>query len=87
MGATALWTAARYRLPLLLLVVTNNRSYFNDELQQHRIAVRRSRPTANRWIAQRIDDPVPDVVSLARAQGALGFGPVRDLGTMRRNGR
>ena len=83
MGATALWTAARYRLPLLL-VVMNNRSYFNDELHQHRIALRRSRPTANRWIGQRIDDPVPDVVSLARAQGALGFGPVRDLGTLRR---
>ena len=35
MGVSALWTAAHYRIPLLL-VVANNRSFFNDELHQER---------------------------------------------------
>ena len=37
MGVTALWTAAHYRIPLLI-VVANNRSFFNDELHQERVA-------------------------------------------------
>jgi hypothetical protein len=32
----------------------------------------------NRWIGQRIADPEVDLGQLARAQGALGFGPVTD---------
>src|SRR5262252_413200 len=56
MGATALWTAVHYRIPLLV-VVCNNRSFFNDELHQERVARRRNRPPENRWIGQRISDP------------------------------
>jgi thiamine pyrophosphate-dependent acetolactate synthase large subunit-like protein len=78
MGATALWTAVHYRLPLLV-VVMNNRSFFNDEMHQHRIAEVRRRPIENRWIGQRIADPVPDISTFARAQGAEGYGPVSDL--------
>jgi thiamine pyrophosphate-dependent acetolactate synthase large subunit-like protein len=77
MGATALWTAVHYNIPLLL-VVANNRSFFNDELHQERVARIRSRPVENRWIGQRIADPEVDLAQLARAQGALGFGPVTD---------
>ncbi|HTZ38077.1 MAG TPA: thiamine pyrophosphate-binding protein [Stellaceae bacterium] len=77
MGITALWTAAHYRIPVLI-VVANNNSFFNDELHQDRMARARSRPVANRWIGQRIADPEPDLATLARGQGATGFGPVRD---------
>ncbi len=79
MGATALWTAVHYNIPLLL-VVANNRSFFNDELHQERVARIRNRPVENRWIGQRIADPEVDIAQLARAQGALGFGPVTDGG-------
>jgi thiamine pyrophosphate-dependent acetolactate synthase large subunit-like protein len=75
MGNTAVWTAAHYRLPLLI-VVANNRSFFNDELHQERVARIRNRPVENRWIGQRISDPDIDMAGAARAQGALGFGPV-----------
>jgi thiamine pyrophosphate-dependent acetolactate synthase large subunit-like protein len=75
MGVTALWTAAHYRIPLLLLVA-NNRSFFNDELHQERVARMRNRPVENRWIGQRISDPDIDLAAMARAQGAKGFGPV-----------
>jgi thiamine pyrophosphate-dependent acetolactate synthase large subunit-like protein len=76
MGASALWTAARHRIPLLILV-NNNRSYFNDELHQETVAKRRRRNAKNRWIGQRLADPEPDLARLAEAQGALGIGPVR----------
>jgi thiamine pyrophosphate-dependent acetolactate synthase large subunit-like protein len=82
MGVSALWTAAHYRIPLLI-VVANNRSFFNDELHQERVARMRNRPVENRWIGQRISEPDIDLAAIARAQGALGFGPVAaiaDLG-------
>jgi thiamine pyrophosphate-dependent acetolactate synthase large subunit-like protein len=75
MGVTAIWTAAHYRIPLLV-VVANNRSFFNDELHQERVARMRNRPVENRWIGQRISEPDIDIAALGRAQGAQGFGPV-----------
>jgi thiamine pyrophosphate-dependent acetolactate synthase large subunit-like protein len=75
MGCTALWTATHYQLPCLILVA-NNRSFFNDELHQERVAKARGRPVANRWIGQRIDEPDIDLAMMARAQGAEGIGPV-----------
>jgi thiamine pyrophosphate-dependent acetolactate synthase large subunit-like protein len=78
MGATAIWTAAHYRIPLLI-VVANNRSFYNDEVHQERVARMRNRPVENKWIGQRISDPDIDLAALARAQGALGFGPIEDV--------
>jgi thiamine pyrophosphate-dependent acetolactate synthase large subunit-like protein len=75
MGVTALWTAAHYGIPCLILVA-NNRSFFNDELHQERVAKERSRPVENRWIGQRISGPDIDIAMMARAQGAEGIGPV-----------
>lgn len=75
MSATALWTAAHYRIPCLVLVA-NNRSFFNDELHQERVAKERARPVENRWIGQRISEPDVDLAAMARAQGAEGIGPV-----------
>jgi len=64
MGATAIWTAARHRIPLLLLI-NNNRSYFNDELHQDTVARTRGRETKNRWIGLRMENPTPDIAKLA----------------------
>ena len=75
MANTAIWTAAHYKIPLLI-VVANNRSFFNDELHQERVARIRSRPPENRWIGQRISEPDIDIAGLARSQGGVGFGPV-----------
>jgi thiamine pyrophosphate-dependent acetolactate synthase large subunit-like protein len=78
MGVTAIWTAAHYRIPLLV-VVANNRSFFNDELHQERVARMRNRPIENRWVGQRISEPDIDIASMARAQGAVAFGPVNTI--------
>ena len=77
MGVNALWTAANAQIPMLM-VVCNNRSFFNDELHQERMARQRSRPVENRWIGQRIANPEPDLATMARAQGLTAFGPVED---------
>jgi thiamine pyrophosphate-dependent acetolactate synthase large subunit-like protein len=77
MGVNALWTAAHYRIPLLI-VLANNRSFFNDELHQERVARQRARPVENRWVGQAIRDPDLDHAALARAQGCEGIGPVED---------
>ena len=77
MGNTALWTAAHYGIPVLI-IVANNRSFFNDELHQERVAKVRGRPVANRWIGQAIREPDIDIAAMARAQGCLGIGPVAD---------
>ncbi len=75
MGISALWTAARYGIPLLA-VVCNNRSYFNDEVHQEKVARMRGRPVANKSVGQAIAEPDIDFAALARAQGLTGIGPV-----------
>jgi thiamine pyrophosphate-dependent acetolactate synthase large subunit-like protein len=77
MSMNALWTAARYSIPALI-VVANNRSYYNDELHQEGVARHRSRSPANRWIGQQIDHPAPDIAKLAEAQGVMGIGPLKE---------
>ena len=75
MGVTALWTAAHYGIPCLF-VICNNRSFYNDEAHQERVAIARGRPVENKWIGQRIGDPDMDLALMATAQGARGIGPV-----------
>ena len=81
MGNTAVWTAAHYGLACLM-IICNNRSYFNDELHQEHMAVARERPPENRWIGQRISEPDIDIAAMARAQGAMAIGPVTTLADM-----
>jgi thiamine pyrophosphate-dependent acetolactate synthase large subunit-like protein len=83
MGVNALWTAANARIPMLV-VVCNNRSFFNDELHQERVARQRKRPVENRWIGQRISNPSPDLAMMARGQGLTGIGPVEDAAELQR---
>ena len=78
MGCAAVWTAAHYKIPLLV-IVANNQSFFNDELHQERVAIRRDRPVENKWIGQRMTDPEIDIAMIARGQGAVGLGPVKSL--------
>jgi len=77
MGGTAVWTAARYRLPLLI-VVANNSSFHNDVVHAERMASQRQRPASNTWIGQAIADPDPDLPAFARSLGFHAVGQVRD---------
>jgi len=66
-----------------LMIVANNRSFYNDELHQERVAKERGRPVENKWIGQRIDEPEIDLAAMARAQGAAGIGPVKELSRLK----
>lgn len=74
-AASSLWTVAHYRIPLLI-VMFNNRSYYNDEAHQEIVALRRKRPVRNKGIGLRIEDPPVDFASLARSFGLYSEGPI-----------
>src|SRR5207249_578674 len=82
MGGNAIWTAVHYTIPILM-IINNNRSYFNDELHQETIAHTRGRVPKNRWIGQAIGDPNVDIAKLSEAQGAIGIGPVKTIAEMK----
>jgi thiamine pyrophosphate-dependent acetolactate synthase large subunit-like protein len=77
MGANALWTAARHKIPVLI-IVANNRAYYNDVAHQETVAINRKRDVENKWVGQRLDDPAIDLASIARAQGFQAEGPILD---------
>jgi thiamine pyrophosphate-dependent acetolactate synthase large subunit-like protein len=76
MSNTAVWTAVKYQIPILI-VVCNNHSFFNDELHQERVAKERGRPVENKWIGQRMSEPEIDIAQLSSSMGAQSIGPVR----------
>jgi acetolactate synthase I/II/III large subunit len=73
----ALWVASYHRIPMLV-VMFNNRAYYNDWEHQERIARRRGTPVGNAWVGMELDRPAPDFASVARALGWHGEGPVED---------
>ena len=77
MTSNALWTAAKYEIPLLVTVL-NNHSYYNDEEHQERMARWRNRPIERKGIGIRIEDPIPDIPAIARALHVQGFGSITE---------
>jgi len=73
----ALWTVANQRLPMLV-VMYNNRAYFNDWEHQLRIAEHRGTDKARANIGMDLSDPAPDFGMLARSLGWYGEGPITD---------
>jgi acetolactate synthase-1/2/3 large subunit len=73
--AGALWTAARYQIPMLI-VMYNNRAYYNDWEHQIQIAEHRGTPVERAHIGQDIIDPAPDFACLARSFGWYAEGPI-----------
>ncbi len=75
--AGSLWVAAYYRLPLLV-VMYNNRAYYNDWEHQERLARQRGTPLERAYIGMEIDRPAPDFAALARSFGWHAEGPTDD---------
>ncbi|HZD64915.1 MAG TPA: thiamine pyrophosphate-dependent enzyme, partial [Acidimicrobiales bacterium] len=71
----ALWTIRRYGLALLV-VMFNNRSYYNDVPHQVAVAAARGRDTSAAHTGMDLDDPPPDFAALARSFGWFGVGPI-----------
>ena len=73
--AGALWVAAKHKIPMLV-VMYNNRAYFNDWEHQIRMARQRGTPVERAYIGMDLDDPPPDFASLARSMGWYAEGPI-----------
>jgi thiamine pyrophosphate-dependent acetolactate synthase large subunit-like protein len=74
---SALWTAANTGVPLLT-VMTNNRTYYNDEEHQEKIAIARGRPPENKVVGMRMEKPPVDFANLARSFSLFGEGPITE---------
>jgi acetolactate synthase I/II/III large subunit len=73
--ASALWVAAKYQIPMLI-VMHNNRAYYNDWAHQIRMAQIRGTDEAKAHIGMDLFGPEPDFGALARAMGCYGEGPI-----------
>jgi len=72
---SALWTAAHHKIPLLI-VMYNNRSYYNSEEHGIQVAKFRNRPVKNAGIGTRVENPFVDFAKMAQTFGIYGEGPI-----------
>jgi thiamine pyrophosphate-dependent acetolactate synthase large subunit-like protein len=75
--AGALWSAAKNNIPLLI-VMYNNRAYYNDWEHQIRVAHHRGTPVERAYIAQDITGPDPDFATMAKSMGWYAEGPIEN---------
>jgi acetolactate synthase-1/2/3 large subunit len=75
--AGALWVAAKHRIPFLV-VMYNNRAYYNDWEHQIRMAKLRGTPVARAHIGMDMDGPAPDFAAMAKSMGWYAEGPIDD---------
>lgn len=72
--AGALWVAAKHRIPMLV-VMYNNRAYYNDWEHQIRMARLRGTPVERAHIGMDLEEPAPDFAAMARSMGWYAEGP------------
>ena len=72
--AGALWVAAKHRIPMLV-VMHNNRAYYNDWEHQIRMAKLRGTPVERAHIGMDLDGPAPDFAAMAKSMGWYAEGP------------
>jgi acetolactate synthase-1/2/3 large subunit len=75
--AGALWNAAKHEIPLLI-VMFNNRAYYNDWEHQIRMARLRGTDEAKAHIGMDLFGPAPDFAAIAKGMGVWGEGPIED---------
>ncbi len=73
--AGALWTAAKHEIPLLI-VMFNNRAYYNDWHHQIRMARARGTDEGRAHIGMDISGPEPDFATIAQGMGMWAEGPI-----------
>jgi acetolactate synthase-1/2/3 large subunit len=76
-GPGSLWTAAKYKIPILV-VMHNNRYYFQEVMHLQVMAERHMRDPQTAKIGTEIADPNIDYAKLAQSMGMQAFGPVTD---------
>ncbi len=74
-GPGVLWTAARYRIPLLT-VMHNNRAYHQEVMHIQRMANRFERGIENAGFGNTLRDPDIDFAKVAEGMGVYSEGPI-----------
>jgi thiamine pyrophosphate-dependent acetolactate synthase large subunit-like protein len=82
MTSSSLWTAAKHRIPLLM-VLHNNQSFYNSEEHGIEVAKYRSRPVENAGIGTHVDDPEVDYAKMAQSFGVHAEGPIKRTADLR----
>jgi acetolactate synthase-1/2/3 large subunit len=80
--AGALWVAAKHKIPMLI-VMYNNRAYYNDWEHQIRMARLRGTPIERAHIGMDLEGPDVDFAGLAKSMGWYAEGPIehgKDVG-------
>jgi len=72
-----LWTAAHYKIPILILM-HNNRAYHQELMGIQTTAAGRSRGVDNAHLCARIENPNIDYAKLAQSLGVDAEGPIDD---------
>ena len=78
----SLWTAAAHDIPMLV-VMFNNRSYYQDVGHQTAITKIRQRPLDQVGVGVNLDHPATDFAMLARSFNLYGDGPILDAEAIR----
>jgi acetolactate synthase-1/2/3 large subunit len=73
----ALWTAARYQVPLLI-VMQNNRAYHQEVMWFQRAALTRNRSLERTQVGFGLGNPDIDFAKLAASLGVASSGPITD---------
>jgi acetolactate synthase-1/2/3 large subunit len=79
--AGAMWVVAKHRIPMLV-VMYNNRAYYNDWEHQIRMARLRGTPLERAHIGMDLDDPAPDFAAMAKSMGWYAEGPIEQPGDL-----
>jgi acetolactate synthase-1/2/3 large subunit len=82
MTSSSLWTAAKHKIPLLI-VMHNNQSFYNSEEHGIEVAKFRKRPVENAGIGTHVDDPAVDFAKVAEGFGVHAEGPIANPADVR----
>jgi thiamine pyrophosphate-dependent acetolactate synthase large subunit-like protein len=78
----SLWTAAHHQIPMLM-VMFNNRSYYQDVGHQLAVTRMRQRSLDNVGVGVSLEGPATDFAMLAKSFGIYGEGPILDPAEIR----
>ena len=82
MTSSSLWTAAKHKIPLLI-VMHNNQSFYNSEEHGIEVAKFRKRPVENAGIGTHVDDPAVNFAKVAEGFGVHSEGPIHNPADLR----
>ena len=73
----SMWVAAKYEIPMLVIMY-NNRAYYNDWAHQISVANKRGTDPDRAYIGMDLEGPEPDFAHIAKGMEWYAEGPIYD---------